>query len=568
MIIGLDVGGTHTDVVLLDKKGLVRDIKVHTDPSDLFSTVLLGLEKITKDVDPDLIKRVVLSTTLTTNSIVQGKTPEVGMIVSAGPGVDPELYKTNPHYFTVSGSIDHRGRTVEPVDHDEIREIGERLKAEGIKLAGVVGKFSARNPSHEMEIGQLLADDFDHIFLGHRVSGNLNFPRRIATTFLNASVYPTHKKFFQAVRQSLDQKGLKVPIHILKADGGTMSFESSMDFPGQTILSGPAASVMGAIVFAPPEEDVIVLDIGGTTTDIALLIGQVPLLDPLGIQLGGYKTLIRSLKTRSIPVGGDSLVQVRDGDIKIGPERVDFAMAYGGKSPTPTDALAVIENLENCDLASARTGIGALAQETGTSIEETAQHIFDETCQDILTETRIMINEVNSKPVYTVHELQEGYQVNPKKILVLGGPAPYFARYLEQVSEFDVRVIPGWKVANAIGAALARTTCEVTLFADTSMGILSAPEEDFEQRITKEFSKENAVDKAYDLLKQKAIEKGASTEDLEMELLEDLQFNMVRGFSTIGTNVRIKAQVKPGLIHRYESVAQNMSLHSGDSDEM
>ncbi len=567
MIIGLDVGGTHTDVVLLDKQGLIRGIKVHTDASDLFSTVLLGLEKITQNVDPDLIKRVVLSTTLTTNSIVQGKTPEVGMIVSSGPGIDPDLYKTNPHYFTVSGSIDHQGRTIEPIDHNEIREIGKQLKADGIKLAGVVGKFSARNPSHEMEINQILADDLDHIFLGHRVSGNLNFPRRIATTFLNASVYPTHKNFFQAVKQSLDKKGLKVPIHILKADGGTMSFASSIDFPGQTILSGPAASVMGAIAFAPPDEDVIVMDIGGTTTDIAVLINQAPLLDPLGIELGGYKTLIRSLKTRSIAIGGDSRVQTSNGDLKIGPERLDFAMAYGGKSPTPTDALVVIENIQNCDMNRARAGIESIAMETGTSIEETALNIFDQTCQNILSEARNMITEVNSKPVYTVHELQEGYRVNPKKILVLGGPAPYFARYLEKISEFDVRAIPGWKVANAIGAALARTTCEVTLFADTSRGILMAPEEKFEESITKEFLREDAVNKAYDLLKQKAIEKGASTEDLEMELLEDLQFNMVRGFSTIGKNIRIKAQVKPGLIHRYESVAQNMSPHSSGSDE-
>jgi len=103
MIIGLDVGGTHTDVVLLDKDGLLKEVKVTTDPSNLFKSVLTGLTKITEGVEPEKIHRIVLSTTLTTNAIVQKKFSEVGMIVSSGPGLDPELYRTDRHYFAVSG---------------------------------------------------------------------------------------------------------------------------------------------------------------------------------------------------------------------------------------------------------------------------------------------------------------------------------------------------------------------------------------------------------------------------------------------------------------------------------
>jgi len=169
-----------------------------------------------------------------------------------------------------------------------------------------------------------------------------------------------------------------------------------------------------------------------------------------------------------------------------------------------------------------------------------------------------MIDSINSKPVYTVHELQEGYQVKPTEIMILGGPAPYFAEHLSKISDYEVTAVPGWKVANAIGAALARTTCEVSLFADTERGILTAPEEKFKKTVKKDFSRENAIEKAYKLLKQKAIEMGADSEDLEMEILEDLQFNMVRGFSTTGRNIRIKSQVKPGLIHGYQALAQKM----------
>jgi len=230
MIIGLDVGGTHTDVVLLDKNGLLKEIKVTTDPLDLFNSVLTGLIKITEGVEPEKIHRIVLSTTLTTNAIVQKKFPKVGMIVSSGPGLDPELHRTNRHYFAVSGSIDHRGREIEPVDPAEIKKIGKRLKKENIQCVGVVSKFSVRNPEHEFKIHEILDDSFDKVFLGHRISGNLNFPRRIATTYLNAAVYPIHKAFYEAVQKSLEAKGLSLPIRILKADGGNMNFHPSI-FP-------------------------------------------------------------------------------------------------------------------------------------------------------------------------------------------------------------------------------------------------------------------------------------------------------------------------------------------------
>jgi len=559
MIIGLDVGGTHTDVVLLGNEGFLKEIKVPTDSSDLFNTVLSGLEKLLEGVEPAKINRIVLSTTLTTNAIVQKKLPQVGMIVSSGPGIDPNFFRTNSHYFAVSGSIDHRGREIEPVDKNEIKNIAKNFQKEGIRNIGVVSKFSIRNPSHEILINEILEDSFGKIFLGHQISGNLNFSRRIATTYLNAAVYPLHKEFFEAVNKSLNKKGLMVPIHILKADGGTMSFDASIDSPGRTILSGPAASIMGSIASAPDDEESLVLDIGGTTTDMALLINSIPVLEPLGIRLGGYKTLIRSLKTRSIGIGGDSVIRMENGILKIGPERVGPAMAYGGPVPTPTDALFVLNKINNGDREKSTEGVKSISKEMGTSLENAAYEIMDRACTKIIREAQEMINLINRKPVYTIHEIKEGYSVNPKKIIILGGPAPYFAEYLEKLSDYKIGVVPRWKVANAIGAALARTTCEVTLFADTEQKIVAAPEERFSTSVKKDFTKEAAIEKAYDLLKDKALQRGANIDDLEMEILEDLQFNMIRGFYTTGKNIRIKVQVKPGLIHGYESIAERLS---------
>ncbi len=558
MIIGLDVGGTHTDVVLIGEEGILRQTKVPTDHSNLLSCVQAGLEAVTSDVPPERLSRAVLSTTLTTNAIVEGKTIETGMIVSGGPGVDPESYRTGRHYYSVSGSIDHRGREIQPVNASEIQTIASRLKADGIRHVGVVSKFSVRNPKHELRIREILGDSFANVTLGHSLSGNLNFPRRIATAYLNAAVYDTHKKFFQAVRESLQKKGLNIPIYVLKADGGTMSLEASLRSPGQTILSGPAASVMGSLPFASESDETLVLDIGGTTTDMAILIRRVPLLDPVGSELGGYKTLIRALKTHSIGLGGDSAVRVKDGKLTIGPDRQGKAMAYGGLVPTPTDALFVLGKASNGDADSARKGLKPLAERMGTSLEHTANLIFDRACKKILDAVDHMIANINSKPVYTVQELLGGYQVKPREILVLGGPAPYFAHRLAELTDCRVHVVPQWHVANAIGAALAKNTCEVTLFADTERGFAVAPEEEFYQTVKRDFGREDAVRLAFDLLRKKCMKEGAAESEVEMEVLEDVQFNMVRDFYTTGRNIRVKVQMKPGLISRYRDMADKL----------
>lgn len=558
MIIGLDVGGTHTDVVLISKDCILRQTKVPTDPSNLFESVWTGLEEVTRDVAPGSIRRAVLSTTLTTNAIAEGKVAETAMIVSSGPGIDPECFRTCKNYFCVSGSINHRGREIRGLDVKEIEGIANRLKAEGIRYVGVVSKFSTRNPKHELQIAEILGNGFENVVLGHRLSGNLSFPRRIATTYLNASVYSVHKKFFDAVRESLAKKGLDIPIHILKADGGTMSFDASLQSPGQTILSGPAASVMGSLPFASEEAETLVLDIGGTTTDMAILIKRVPLLDPVGCQLGGYKTLIRSLRTYSIALGGDSAVRVEDGKLRIGPQREGRAMAYGGAVPTPTDALFVLGKIANGDQEAARRGLQPIADALGLPLEEASQEIFDESCRMILTAAAAMIEEINSEPVYTVQELLEGYQVKPTEILVLGGPAPYFAFRLAAMTDFQVHVVPQWRVANAIGAALAKNTSEVNLFADTERGIVVAPEEQFYKSVDRHFDREKALELAFELLRKKCVKEGAIETDPEMEVIEDVQFNMVRDFYTTGKNIRVKVQVKPGLIPEFRDIAEQL----------
>ena len=548
MIIGLDVGGTHTDVVLLGPSGILREIKVPTNPENLLESVLSGLDAVTDGIPLEKITRVVLSTTLTTNAVIQKKFPPVGMIVMAGPGIHPDLYRTGDHYHVVSGALDHRGREVAGISPSEIRGVADTLARAQVRLVGVVGKFSVKNPAHELAVKKILGDAFDRVVLSHEISGQLNFPRRIATTYLNAAVYPIHKTFFEAVENALACRGLSIPLRVLKPDGGNMNLKASANLPGNTILSGPAASVMGALPHAAQDRETLVLDIGGTTTDMAILIQGVPLLDPMGIDIAGFKTNIRAIKALSVGIGGDSLVAVHNGSLSIGPGRLGPAMAFGGEHPTPTDALVFLGKIKAGDPERAAQGIHRLAEALGVSSEETAFAVFDQVCRDILAAAQNMIDAINGKPVYTVHEMLDTYQVTPREILVLGGPAACFAEHLSALSGLPARAVPHWQVANAIGAAMARTTCDVTLFADTQLGTATAPEENFVQKIGATFTRDNAETLALALLREKAMAMGAEPEHMTMEVIEAVQFNMVRGFSTTGKNIRIKAQLKPGLV--------------------
>jgi len=555
MIIGLDVGGTHTDVVLLGPKGVIHEAKFPTNKDNLFESVWQGIQAVINDIEVESIKRAVLSTTLTTNLVVEKKTAPVGMIVSSGPGINPQLFKMGDEYHVVSGSIDHRGREIQQLNKNEINGIADHLEKTGIKQVGIVGKFSTRNPIHEKQIAEVLKDRFDVIIQGHQLAGVLNFPRRIATTYINAAVYPQNQLFLESINKSFKEHGLDVPIYTLKADAGTMNLKASLVQPGQTILSGPAASVMGAIPYTQENTDTLVLDIGGTTTDMAIVVNRVPLLDPMGIELAGYKTLIRSLKTHSIGLGGDSVVRFNDGTITVGPDRNGPAMAFGGQEPTPTDAMFVLDDpIEGGDKELAIKGFEKLAQQMKLSLKAAAQKVLNVACEKILFEANQMVERINSKPVYTVHEILQGKQVNPTDILALGGPAPFFSKRLESLTSKRVRVAPKWGVANAVGAALARTTCQVSLFADTEQGYVTVPENNYLEKIDRNFTNEDALNTATKLLEEKAIETGASVEDLETEVLENTQFNMIRGFYTTGKNIRVKVQVKPGLIRSYSKI--------------
>lgn len=546
MKLGIDIGGTHTDGILIDKQDILKTSKITTNHNNLTGTILTSCQNLIADIDSKRIDSIVLSTTLATNLISEENYPKIGLILIPGPGLNPTYYSYSPYTKIISGSIDHRGREVEKLNLQEIETIVSELIEEGVKQIGICGKFSNRNPKQELQVKDLIKEKYPQveISLGHRLSGSLNYPRRVATTYLNSIIQGHYKEFVREIKAGLDELGLKEEIYILKADGGTMPLSESTKVPIESVNSGPAASIMGILSLSKLTGTTVGLDIGGTTTDISIFIEGVPLFNPDGIEINNYRTLIRGLFNQSIPCGGDSLVQIVDNDIKIGPVRKGPAACLGGPAPTPTDALVLLELSEIGDKRLAKESLEPLAQELNLPLRETAELILDRFCQKINSKVEEILKQLNSQPVYTINELLSSTQIEPDNLVIIGGPAEALAEKLSSKLKLDYHLPKDSQVTNAIGAALAQITQKCTLYADTSQGYYYIPELEIRGKVDTNFS----LDQAKERVKGK-LGKNANTK-VPIEIINAQSFNLVRGFSTIGQIIEVTAQIKPGLKER------------------
>ncbi|MFV9566961.1 hydantoinase/oxoprolinase family protein [Thermoanaerobacter mathranii] len=557
MIIGLDVGGTNIDGVVVEKGKIIKTIKKPTNRDNLFNSIWTALKELLSGYDNTKIERINLSTTVSTNAIVENKLSPVGMIIQPGPGLPYDFLACGDGNVFISGYIDHRGEIIKDFNLLEIKNAIKLFKEKNIKAYAVVTKFSIRNPSIEMKIKEILENDIPNSFItmGHTISGKLNFPRRVYTSYLNSAVHSIFDEFLNNIKKSLEKEGINASVFILKADGGTMNMSTAEKKPVETILSGPAASLMGINAMLPTNKDAILLDIGGTTTDIFFLADGVPLFEPWGIRIGKYKTLVRAIYSVSIGLGGDSSICVRNGRIKIGPQREGVPYAFGGPKPTPTDAMITLELIDEnafCltheNVKKAYEAMTLLGKELNLSAKDMAKLILSTMGDIIKNKVDELLHEINSRPVYTVKELLYGKRIKPKLINIIGGPSKVLAPVLEEKFNLPCYYPKNYSVANAIGAALARPTTEITMFVDTSKKTLFVPELGLYEKISGNYTLDKAKEKALELVKKSALSLGASIEEIEAEIVEESSFNMVRGFYTIGKNMRIKAQIKPGLI--------------------
>lgn len=552
MYIGLDVGGTFTDAVLIDDGKMIEKTKVETDSKKLLNSLFSALEPLFKAAKNKEIKRIVLSTTLITNLITTGEIEPAAIILIPGPGLNPKNYDFGvSNVYILSGAIDYRGREIEPLKINEIDECFEAIKTQGIKKVAIVGKFSQRNKAHETSIASffLKNDPEMQIVMGHQVSGSLNFPRRVVTTYLTLATQDRFHAFYSQVLKFINAKGIKAPVYILKSDGGTLPLLDFKIKPVETIFSGPAASILGALVLTPQNQTSVVVDMGGTTTDLALILSGKPLLASRGAKVGGKLTHVRAFATESIALGGDSVLRVVNGSLEILPQRAGPAYCLGGPVPTPTDAMHVAGLTDIGDDQKARNGISLLARELNLNTEQAAKLILQTMVKKIAGKINDMFRAWENEPAYRVWELLQKQIIRPQTLVGIGGSAPSILPLLKREMNCSIIVPPYADVANAVGAALAKTTLRLTFRLDTENSIYSVEETGIQEKMSfdERFSLTDAEKFAFSYLKKVGKEIGIPTNE-DPELVYSEVFNIVRGWKTTGRIYNVCVQFPPGVL--------------------
>ena len=329
--LGIDTGGTFTDaaIVDLDSFRLVAKAKSPTTYEDLSIGIIGAIDQAIQSPGIDIkdIKMIGLSTTLATNSILQGKGGEVGLI-GIGWKPEPEWVLGCKRSAFIRGGVDSVGRIAEAMDDAELDRAIEEVR-EGVDAIVVSGLFSVCNGTQEMAV----RDEVQRrtglpVIMGQSLTMDLGIHERSVTAILNAKLLPIINEFLDSMEISIASRDINARIFVFKGDGGLMSMETARQRPVEMILSGPAASLMGGKALANVSNCTVV-DMGGTSTDIAVLDDGFPRLNNDGATVGSYRTRVKGIDIWTCGLGGDSLIRADNrGRFTIGPERVvPLAMA-------------------------------------------------------------------------------------------------------------------------------------------------------------------------------------------------------------------------------------------------
>mgnify|MGYP000361942620 CR=1 FL=1 len=263
-----------------------------------------------------------LSTTLATNAIVEGEGQPVGLLLMPCRGMSPDGIRAE-HLRILDARMDIRGRPLQPVHADDVRRAAGELMDEGVKAFAVSGYASVKNPAHEKEVKRVLREEYGlPVVAGHELSENLNFVQRAHTAVLNARLLPLTAHLLDAVEDVLADRGADAPLFVVRCDGSLVGREAARLRAVETVLSGPAASAAGA-GYLSGESDCVVVDMGGTTTDVALLRDGRALRCPEGATVGGWRTCVEAADITTRGTGGDSWVRPSGaGQVSVGPQRV------------------------------------------------------------------------------------------------------------------------------------------------------------------------------------------------------------------------------------------------------
>jgi N-methylhydantoinase A/oxoprolinase/acetone carboxylase beta subunit len=506
--IGIDVGGTNTDAVLLVDDAVVGAVKTPTT-ADVTTGIRKALALLIEEQPQAAtgLDAVMIGTTHFTNAVVQRRdlmkvaAIRIGLPASASlpPFVDwpPDLAElVCGEIVMLEGGHEFDGRPIVPFDERGMRDAAKRIRAAGLKSAAIASVFSPLNPSCEARAAEILREEVPDIRVtcSHDL-GRIGLLERENVALLNACLADLARHTTQAFRTALQDSGIAAPLYLTQNDGTVMLAAFAEAFPVYSFASGPTNSMRGA-AFLSGVKDAMVVDVGGTTSDVGQLRHGFPREANAVVEIGGVRTLFRMPDLLSFGLGGGSLV--REAPLAIGPRSVGYqiterALVFGGSELTATD-VAVAAGL--IDLGDASR----------------VKHLPPALIKDVMRRITDMLEE-------GVDRMKT--DAAPVPLIAVGGGCFLVPERLAGVS--DVVHVPHQAVANAVGAAIAQVSGEV-------------------DQIFQDMTRDQAIDAARTIAEERAVKAGAAAASLKVVEVEDLPIAYLPG-NSLRARVRVVGDI-------------------------
>lgn len=508
--IGIDVGGTHTDAVVIDENyNVVAEVKASTT-EDVSSGIYDALSKVvaSANVPVNEIKHAMLGTTHCTNAIVERKRLNNIAIVRIGApatlaikplvGVPEDLREMlGKHVYLVRGGHEFDGRTIAELDEEHLYKIAHEVKGkvDSVAITSVFAPVSADHEQRAAAIFQEVLGDEVALSLSHEI-GSVGLLERENATILNAAIVNVARTTASGFINALQKEGIHAQVFFGQNDGTLMSVEYTVKYPILTIACGPTNSLRGAS-YLSDRADALVIDVGGTTTDVGVLVDSFPRQSFLAVELGGVRTNFRMPDITAIGLGGGTIVRIaEDESFQIGPDSVGHklpqkSLIFGGDTLTTTDVAVAL-------------GIVELGDPSKVA------HLNKELLQKIYDRMIEMVEE-------TIDKMKTSQE--PIPVILVGGGSVLFPGELQGASEVIKPTNAG--VANAIGSAISQVSGQIEkIFSVDELG------------------REKTMELAKDMARQEAIKAGADPEQIYIVDFEDVPLAYLPGNAT---KIRAKA---------------------------
>jgi len=469
-IVGVDIGGTFTDLVYLSDDG-VRIHKLLSTKNDPSIAFLEGLDAL--QMAPDAI--VAHGSTVATNAVLEQKGARIALITNAGFGdmlaigrqTRPQLYRLSfpPRWmpvdedaiFEVQGRVAPDGGVLVPINREEVEQVLDEIASRGIEAVAVSLLFSFANPTHEQIIGEAAAERGLFVSLSSRILPEYREFERTSTTALNAYVSPIMARYLTRLEQGLAQRGNKT-LWVMQSSGGIISAETAQQEAVRTMLSGPAAGVTGAfhVVKFAGFDHIITFDMGGTSTDVSLADGAIRRTSEGSIE--GWPVRVPMIDIHTVGAGGGSIAWVdAGGALRVGPQSAGsepgpVCYARGGEQTTVTDANLLLGRVSanhfldgrmTLDQTAAKTAAARLARKVGLSPTKLAEGV-------------VRVANARMEQAIRVISIEKGFDPRNFVLVPFGGAGPMHALELAEALHIGRVLIPRHPgVLSALGLTLA-----------------------------------------------------------------------------------------------------------------